>query len=194
LFLDGGASEEEREEAWRALEERVRRPVLQELRRHMEGRRLVERLADQVCGELRDACEGLGGGEPRLRLRVAEEVRRLLHERQAEGDVGEEFDKDWAGSLLLGALTCLKNTHPQAHQLLIRLYDRPAGGAPLSEPALAAALGRPTDLVQQDLEEGRKLLRQLFEGEIALTVAEVSMESEERARLLPYVAGVFERT
>jgi hypothetical protein len=191
LFIDAGASEVEREEAWGALEERIRPPVLQELRRHLEGRRLVEHLADDLCTELRDACEGLGGGEPRLRERVADEVRRTILERQGEGEVGEEFDRDWAGSLFLAALHGLERSHPGAYLLLLRLYDQPEGGAPPNIVDLAVKLGLPPENVVRDLEEGRRVLLELFEREIADTVADPAVAAEERELLLPYAGQIF---
>ncbi|MHC4930619.1 MAG: hypothetical protein ACYTGV_00295 [Planctomycetota bacterium] len=192
LFLDPNAEEAEREVAWGALAERMHRPVLEELRRHIEGRRLVERLATDLCDELRDACEGLGGGEPRLRLRVAEEIRHLLHERGEEDDVGEEFDRDWASSLFLAALRDLRRSDPEAHRLILRAYDQGTeGGAPKNAEILAAKLGRPAESVLRDLEEGRTELRRLFELEIARTVADPSLESDERERLLPFAKEMF---
>ncbi|MHC4222872.1 MAG: hypothetical protein ACYSUN_02690 [Planctomycetota bacterium] len=192
LFLDPNAEETEREEVWGALVERMHRPVVEELRRHIEGRRLVERLATDLCDELRDACDGLGAGEPRLRLRVAEEIRHVLHERGEEGDVGEEFDRDWAGSLFLAALRDLRKSHPDAHRLLLRAYDQGTeGGAPKNAEMLAAKLGRPEESILRELEESRKELRRLFEMEIALTVADPSLETDEREILLPFAREVF---
>ena len=165
------------------LRDRIRPPVVQALRRTIEGRREAERVADEVCEAVDEAPDG---AEPRLRLRVAAAL-----EQRARGAAGEEFDKDWAGSLLLAALKALRTSQPGGHRLLVRLYDRPEGAAPLTPEQLAQRLSLPPTEVARSLDEGRFELKSLFLREIAATVDDPALVADEVDRLMPYARAAF---
>jgi hypothetical protein len=164
---------------------RLRQPVLAELRRHMEGWRRTEALAEEICEALHDADTE---AEPRLRRAAA---RLIAAELEGE-KVGREFDEDWASSLLLGALQALRTTHPRPHSLLLRTYDRPEGSAPFSPGELAMKLARPLSEIEHDLQEGRTELLRLFKQQVVRTLADPDLADEEVALLEPYAHAAFE--
>ncbi|MHC4819070.1 MAG: hypothetical protein ACYTF8_13555 [Planctomycetota bacterium] len=191
LFLDADAVPDAREQAWPSLRARVRRPVLFHLRRRIEGWRLTEELADDVCERLRQDYEGKGAVADCVRLRecLAREVEAVCREQGVSGEFDAEFERDWASSLLGAALEEFGRTHPDVYRLFLRLYDR--GDRPLTPAELAARLQQPTDDVERRLAEGRAELRRLFEAEIAHTVADEACVADEVTRLLPRAQLLF---
>ncbi|MHC4972319.1 MAG: hypothetical protein ACYTG3_08300 [Planctomycetota bacterium] len=191
LFLDADAVPDSREQAWPSLRARVRRPVLFHLRRRIEGWRLTEELADDVCERLRQDYEGKGAAAERVRLRdcLAREVEAVCEEQGVNGALDAAFERDWASSLLGAALEEFGRTHPEAHRIFLRLYDQ--GDRPLTAAELAARLRQPTDDVERRLAEGRAELRRLFEAEIAHTVADEACVADEVTRLLPRAQLLF---
>jgi len=175
-FLEGDSR------SWEALRARIRQPVLLELRRHLTGLRRTEQLADEFCDRLgENAEERLIAVNESLRACVAAELNRFL-----EGEaVSAEFDRDWASALLMRALLELRKTRPQTQRLLLRLYDRPEGGAPLTAADLAAKLELPLEAVERALADGRAQLRALFEAEVERTLADPDLLDEELELLLP---------
>lgn len=162
---------------------RLRQPILVELRRRLEGWRMTEQLADELCLSLTEADPA---EEPRLRVQAAARVA------EATGQpVGPEFDEDWASGLLLGGLNHLRKTHPRAHSLLLRTYDRPEGAPPFTPHELAVKLARPEQEVEHDLAEGRAELHKQFREQVLMTLADESLLEEELARLEPHAAKAF---
>ena len=181
ILLDAEADQDELARAWDVLHGYMRVPILLELRRHLEGRRHTEQLASDLCDSVRD-----GGEAPLLRENVAELLATAV-----EAEVGGEFDKDWAGSLLLFALKDMGRMHPRDHALLLRVYDRPAGAEPLSSADLAKKLARSPEDMERALAEGRAELKVLFERQIAATVAGPALLADEVERLMPHVTRMF---
>jgi hypothetical protein len=183
LVLDPDAPHGEREEAWDELCIRLRRPVVAYLRRCLEGFREPERKAADLLEELQVEHEGSGPSELRLRVVVAAALQRLGYEHP----VDEEFDRDWASSLLQGALEEMKGTLPRTYALLLRLYDQPQG----DEAKLAQKLEQPIEDVHDQLVEGRAELQQRFLEEVRKTVPDPEMAASEAAHLLVYTRELF---
>jgi hypothetical protein len=193
LFLDPEANDDAREAAWRALRERVRQPILFQLRRRIEGWRLTEDLADEVCERLHDRHAG-AGADGSLRACVAAELRALFAERSLPEATDEAFERDWASSLLFAALRTHGRASPATHRLLMRQYDRPEGARPFTPGEMAARLEHPVEEVEELLTEGREEVRELFEEEIRHSVADPSLVQAERDALLPYTRTLFAST
>ena len=193
LFLDVDAVSDAREQAWPSLRSRVRQPVLRHLRRRIEGWRLTEELADDVCERLRRDYEGRGNDAASARLRhcLAREVEEVCQEQGVSGALDAEFECDWAASLLGAALEEFGRINPDAYRLFLRLYD---GDRPLTAAELAMRLRQATDDVERRLSDGRAELRRLFEVEIAHTVADEACVAEEVTRLLPRARLLFDAT
>lgn len=191
LFLDADAVPDARAQAWPSLRARIRRPVLFHLRRRIEGWRLTEELADDVCERLRQDYEGRGPDAACVRLRdcLGLEVEAVCREQGVSGALDAEFERDWASSLLGAALEEFGRIHPEAHRLVLRQYDQ--GDRPLTAAELAARLQQPADDVERRLAEGRAELRRLFEAEIAHTVADEACVADEVTRLLPQAQLLF---
>jgi len=185
--------EDARTEAWRTLCSRIRRPVLFQLRRRIEGWRLTEELADDVCERLRGDYEGKGLREDAARMRACceRELRELCEERGVSTEIDQEFERDWASSLFAAALQELSRRSPDTHRLVLRLFDRPKGGAPLSAEELARRLQLPLDEVEAGLARGRAELRRLFETEIAHTVVDKESAEAEVEQLMPQAEALF---
>ncbi|MHC4957293.1 MAG: hypothetical protein ACYTGN_02885 [Planctomycetota bacterium] len=164
---------------------RLHQPVVAELRRHMEGWRKTEALAEEICEALAEADPAR---EPRLRVVAA----GLIAAELDGAEVGREFDEDWASCLLLGALQSLRMTHPRPHSLLLRTYDRPEGRAPFSPSELALKLAHPLSEVEHDLHEGRVELQRLFKQQVVRTLADPDAADEEFALLEPYAHAAFD--
>jgi DNA-directed RNA polymerase specialized sigma24 family protein len=190
LFLDADTVPDARDQAWPSLRARVRQPVLLHLRRRIEGWRLTEELAQDVCERLRKDYEGKGQDAASARLRdcLAREVEAVCLEHDVSGALDAEFECDWASSLLGAALEEFGRTHPDAYRLFLRLYD---GERPLTAAELASKLQQPTDEVERRLAAGRAELRRLFEVEIAHTVADEACLADEVTRLLPRARLLF---
>jgi hypothetical protein len=193
LFLDADAVPDARAQAWPSLRARVRRPVLFHLRRRIEGWRLTEELADDVCERLRRDYEGRGPDAESVRLRdcLAHEVEAVCREHGVSGALDAEFERDWASSLLEAALEEFGRTHPKAHRLVLRLYS---GDRPLTAAELAVRLREPAEDVERRLAAGRAELRRLFETEIAHTVADEACVADEVTLLLPRARLLFGAT
>jgi len=193
LFLDADAVSDARDQAWPSLRSRVRRPVLLHLRRRIEGWRLTEELADDVCERLRQDYEGKGNDAASVRLRhcLAREVEAVCDEQGVSGAFDAEFECDWAASLLGAALEEFGRINPDGYRLFLRLYD---GDRPLSAAELAMKLRQATDDVERRLSDGRAELRRLFEAEIAHTVADEACVADEVTRFLPRARLLFEAT
>ena len=191
LFLDADAVPDAREQAWPSLRARVRQPVLLHLRRRIEGWRLTEELAEDVCERLQQDYEGKGPDAASARLRdcLARELEAVCEEHGVNGALDEEFERDWASSLLGAALEEFGRTHPDAYRLFLRLYDR--GDRPLTAAELAVRLRQPAGDVEHRLADGRAELRRLFELEIAHTVADEACVADEVTRLLPRAQLLF---
>jgi hypothetical protein len=190
LFLDADAVPDARDQAWPSLRARVRQPVLLHLRRRIEGLRRTETLADDVCERLRQDYEGKGRDSASARLRdcLGREVEAVCAEQGVSGALDEEFECDWASSLLGGALEEFGRTHPDAYRLFLRVYE---GDRPLTAAELAMRLRLPVEDVERRLTEGRAELRRLFEAEIAHTVADEACVADEVTRLLPRARVLF---
>ena len=173
----------DREEAWDDLSVRVRRPVVAYLRRCLDGFREPERVASDLMDELQIDFEGAGESELRLRACVAS----ALAKRGYEPTVDDEFDRDWASSLLLSALQEMKGTLPRTYALLLRLYDEPE----MDEVRLAAKLEEPVEDVHDQLVEGRAELQQRFLHEVRNTVPTADMAPAEAAHLLVHTRNLF---
>ncbi|MHC4955343.1 MAG: hypothetical protein ACYTGZ_15935 [Planctomycetota bacterium] len=191
LVLNPDAPPADRAQAWEDLTERVRRPVVSHLRRCMEGFREPERIADDVLAEVQLQNEGSGATDVRLRACVAAVLDAELRERGIDAAVDDEFDRDWASSLLFSALHEMKQTLPRTYALLLRLYDRPEGEPPLDAVGLAERLEQPVDEVQEHLVEGRAELQQRFLAEVRNTVADAELAALEAAHLLQFTRRLF---
>ncbi len=185
LVLDSDVGDDARKEAWRGLRERVRPPILFQMRRRVDGWRHTEDLTDLVLEDLYERCAGGGGGES-LRACVLAQIDATLREDGASPGVDPDFERDWAAGLFQAALKEYGRAHPEAHQLLLRMYDRPDGAHPLSAVEVANKLQLPAEDVVDMVEDGREGLRRLFEDEIRHTV--IDNASEEIARILPKAA------
>ncbi|MEM8883113.1 MAG: hypothetical protein AAGD14_03500 [Planctomycetota bacterium] len=183
LVLDPEVAHPDREEAWDELCLWVRRPVIEYLRRNLRGFREPERVADDLLEEVQIEYEGSGEQELRLRACIAAALRKL----ELEHAVDEEFDRDWASSLLRAALQEMKGALPRTYALLLRLYDSPEG----DEAKLAAKLEMPLEDVHDQLVEGRAELQQRFLDEVRKTVADPEMAAAEAAHLLVYTRKMF---
>jgi len=173
------------------LRERIRLPVLLQLRRCIAGYRRTEQLAEEFCEAMAEAREER---EPRLRLRVAAALDRLVAEEGGTGVSGAEFDRDWASGRLLAALREFRRVHPRTHMLFLRLFDRPEGEGPLEPAELARRLEMERDEVERALVEGRAELLRLFSAEVALTVDDPALADSEVEALLPYAGALFTGT
>jgi len=183
LVLDPEAPHAEREEAWDELCVRMRRPIVAYLRRCLEGFREPERRAAELLEELQLEYEGSGPGELRLRAVVAAALQRL----ELSPPLDDEFDRDWASSLLQSALAEMKGTLPRTYALLLRLYDQPQG----DEAKLAEKLEEPFEDVHDQLVEGRAELQQRFLEEVRKTVPDPEMAAAEAAHLLVFTRQLF---
>ena len=191
LVLDSGAKPADRAQAWEDLTPVVRRPVVAHLRRCMEGFRGPERVADDVLESVQVEHEGSDEKGVRLRACVAAALDQELRDREISAQVDEEFDRDWASSMLFAALQEMKQTLPRTYALLLRLYDRPEGEPALDADGLARRLEQPVDEVQEQLVEGRAELQQRFLEQVRLTVADASMTAAEAAHLLQFTRRLF---
>lgn len=193
VVLDPNASRDAREAAWRGLLARIRAPVLFQLRRRIEGWRLTEDLADEVCDEVRRRFAEHGVREDRTRLRecIEHELVAYLKERKVKGELDEEFERDWASSLFAEALLAFKRLHPDWHRLFLKAFDRPEGEPPLGAEQLSQRLQQPVQEVARRLEKGRDELRRLFANEIGQTVADPACVDDEVARLMPRAKALF---
>jgi len=187
LVLDPRSGADARKEAWRALKERVRPPVLFQMRRRVDGWRHTEDLADLVLEDVYEQHAG-GGGGASLRACVEERIDAVLRDEGARPGVDAEFERDWASSLFHAALKEFGRAHPEGHQLLLRMYDRPEGARPLRPAEVANRLQLPEEEVEDVVEDGRDELRRLFEDEIRHTTPDGA--SEEIERLLPRAAAL----
>jgi len=191
LVLDSRAPAADRAQAWEDLATIVRRPVVAHLRRSMEGFREPERIADEVLESVQVEHEGSDAHALRLRACIAAALDSELREREIDAEVDEEFDRDWASSLLFGALQEMKQSLPRTYALLLRLYDRPEGEPALDADGLARRLEQPVDEVQEQLVEGRAELQQRFLGQVRATVADSGMTAAEAAHLLRFTRRLF---
>jgi len=183
-MIDPAVEQDVRDEAWRSLRERIRRPILFQLRRRIEGWRHTEELADDVCALVRARYEGAGDAAPCLRECAVRELSAFFEECGKESRLDEEeFDRDWATSLFASALDELRRSAPDAHLLFLRAYERPE--APLSAAEVAQRLELPIMEVARRMETGREELRALFEREIGHTVSRASAVEAEVRRFLP---------
>jgi hypothetical protein len=191
--LDPLSDADAREDAWRALGERIRPAVLFQLRRRIRGWRETEELADRIIARVRERFEGQGPGGPaaRLRLCVEREVELLLAERGAEGGIDPDFERDWSRGLLGAALEELGRVRPETRRILLRVYDRPEGAPPLTAADLAEKLERGEDEVERALDDARKALRQLFASEIKDTVSDGGEADDEVKHLMPQAHALF---
>lgn len=184
LIVDPAVEQDARNEAWRSLRGQIRRPILFQLRRRIEGWRHTEELADDICALVRARYEGAGDDAPRLRDCLARELSTFFEECGKDSRLDEdEFDRDWATSLFASALEELRRSAPDAHMLLLRAYERPE--APLSAAQIAQKLELPILEVARRMETGREELRTLFEREIGHTVSRSEAARAEVQRLLP---------
>ncbi len=177
LVCNPDAAPDARDAAWRALRERIRQPVLFQLRRRIKGWRLTEDLADEVCDIMRDRYEG-AGGSGHLRDCLVGVMTKLFAERELEREMDDRFEQDWAAAMLHAALREHRRAHPDTHLLLLHLYDRPEGTRPMQPAELASRLQQPASLVEERVTEGRTELRRLFAQEIAHTMTNGDTESE----------------
>ena len=191
LVLDPDAPAADRAQAWEDLCDRVRPAVVGLLRRGMEGFRGPESAADDVFERVQIEYEGSGAEDLRLRACVAAALVRELRERGAETAIDDEFDRDWASSLLFAALQEMKQTLPRTYSLLLRLYDRPEGEPALDAQGLAERLEQPVEEVHEQLVEGRAELQQRFLAEVRNTVASGELASAEAAHLLQFTRRLF---
>jgi len=191
LVLDSDADAADRAQAWEDLSDVVRRPIVAHLRRCMEGFREPERIADDVLEAVQVEYEGSDAEELRLRACVAAALMAELGEREIDADVDEEFDRDWASSLLFAALQEMKHSLPRTYALLLRLYDRPEGEPALDADGLARLMEQPVDEVQEQLVEGRAELQERFMAQVRTTVADAGMTSAEAAHLLRFTRRLF---
>jgi len=157
----------------------------------MSGFREPERVAEEVIESVQLDHEGSDETGVRLRACVAAALDTELRDRDIEVTVDEEFDRDWASSLLFEALQEMKQTLPRTYALLLRLYDRPEGEAALDADGLARRLEQPVDEVHEQLIEGRAELQQRFLGQVRLTVADAGMTAAEAAHLLQFTRRLF---
>ena len=191
LVLESGAKPADRAQAWEDLSIVVRRPIVAHLRRCMSGFREPERVADDVLESVQVEHEGSDEQGVRLRACVAAALDTELRDLEIDAQVDEEFDRDWASSLLFEALQAMKQTLPRTYALLLRLYDRPEGEPALDADGLSRRLEQPVDEVQEQLVEGRAELQQRFLGQVRLTVADTSMTAAEAAHLLQFTRRLF---
>ena len=191
LVLDPAAPAADRAQAWEDLCDRVRPAVVAMLRRSMEGFRMPERVAHEVLEAVQVEYEGSGASGVRLRACVGAALERELRERDIDTHVDEEFDRDWASSLLFAALQEMRQTLPRTYAMLLRLYDRPEGEPALDAGGLAKRLDEPVDEVQEQLVEGRAELQQRFLAQVRNTVAESELASTETAHLLQFTRRLF---
>jgi DNA-directed RNA polymerase specialized sigma24 family protein len=193
ILLDPDSSVDARDQAWRALREQMRPAILFQLRRRIEGYRLTEDLADEVCERVRERYEGRSDPEARiLRACIERELRLFLEEHGSNADLdGELFQRDWASRLLENALYELRRMYPDEHLLLMRIYDRPEGAPPLSAIEIAMKLDQPVDDVGRRLASSRADLRRLFEEQIGQTVAEPGLTAAEADLLMPMAEALF---
>ena len=191
LVLDPDAPAADRAQAWEDLCDRVRPAVVALLRRSMEGFRGPERVAAEVFESVQVEYEGSGAEGLRLRACLGAALERELQERGAEARIDEEFDRDWASSLLFAALQEMKQTLPRTYAQLLRLYDRPEGEPALDAEGLAQRLEEPVDEVHEQLVEGRAELQQRFLTEVRNTVTGSELASTEAAHLLQFTRRLF---
>jgi hypothetical protein len=192
-MLDPKSDAAARDDAWRALGDRMRPAVLFQLRRRIRGWRETEELADQVLARVREKFEGRGksAAAARLRVCVEHEMELLLAERGATGGIDPEFERDWSRGLLGAALEQLGRVRPETRRILLRVYDRPEGAAPLTTAELAEKLEREEEDVARALADARTALRSLFAGEIKDTVTDGREADDEVAHLMPQAHALF---
>ncbi|MGQ0614468.1 MAG: hypothetical protein ACT4PV_12100 [Planctomycetaceae bacterium] len=219
LVVGGRLEDPARAEAWRTLCDQFRPPVLAALRERFAGRRPTEDLASAFFAFLRSIRPD--ASDYRLRTHLARLLRVFLHDLHSGRSVtttasltpaGKEeeraalatacdafaaappddgFHALWTQCLLHAALRRLRGTHPDAHTLLLRFHDRPAGS---SDPLPALATERkatPAEIVRR-LGQARAALRDLFAEEVKHTLAAGASLDEEQSLLGGHTGGLLD--
>jgi len=207
LVVGGRLDDPARAEAWRALGEAFRPPVVAALRERFEGRRPVEDLATAFFAFLRSIRPE--PGDRRLLPHLARLLRVFLHDlhngrigvsaaRLTPAGKAEEraalrsgsdafaaappdaaFLSRWTECLLHAALRRLRATHPEFHGLLLRFHDRRPEAGPASPDETARRLGL-----------AREALAARFREEMAHTLAAGASLDAECALLRPHTGGL----